>query len=431
MLLKVTLLLSYLAACTNAAVAGMKEGGTLWPNDRNPIQLNRHYGTTIPSTRAIHQVMASTSNIILTDVVQAVAVNVSFGTERRSLIIDTGSSDTWMPIQGFECLNLTTARPQPQAACAFPLPISTPKQFVQIPNAHINGSYGSGEYILGKTGLSPVTIGDSLHIPQQQVNLVTTVAYDGNNITSGFLGLAYSAFTSVFVGTSPSLDNNTVNHSIYSPVIETLVNEGLLQENIFSMAISRDKSNTGTAGLLEFGRVPDLTDPRVNASANFVRTPIRPFDNVIGFSEAFFAYTIAVDGVNTTTGPLPNSSALYEVDTGTTLNTLPTKVATTLLRGFEPPVFRLPGVPGYVANCTATGPQHGFTIAGETFWINPADLLLPYPALLPEGTCFVGVQDGGGTGPFLLGDTFLRNVVAVFDVGNQEMRFSSRMYYKS
>jgi hypothetical protein len=214
-------------------------------------------------------------------------------------------------------------------------------------------------------------------------------------------------------------------------VIETLASEGLLQKHIFSMAISRARSNTGTARLLEFGRVPGLTDPRVNASANFVRTPIRPFNNVIGFSEAFFTYTIVVDGVNTTTGPLPNSSALYEVNTGTTLNILPTNVAATLLRGFDPPVFRLPGAPGIVANFAATGPEHGFTIAGETFWINPVDLLLLYPALLPKGMCFVGVQDGGGTGPFLLGDTFLRNVLTVFDVGNQETSFSSRRFYKS
>jgi hypothetical protein len=423
------LALSFLTILTDAAVVGTKDARDLWPEIKGPMQLSKHFGTTNPSTRAIHKAMGFNNNITLADITQAVAVNVTFGNQQRELIVDTGSSDTWMPVQGFECLNLTTAHPQPQAACAFPPPISTPKQFVQIPNAHINASYGGGEYILGKTGLSPITIGKNLHIPLQQVNLVTTAAYDGDNITSGILGLAYSAFTSVFVGTNASLDNLTINHSLYSPVVQTLSTEGLLDEDIFAIALSRDSSKTGTAGLLDFGRVPDVNDLRVNASAHFVRTPIRPYDKIDGLTEAFVAYRIKVDAVETTAGQITNSSALYIVDTGTTVNFLPTNVVTALIRAFDPPVFSIPGLAGLAANCTAKAPQHGFTIAGETLWINPADLLVSLPGL-PQGTCVLGIQDAGA-GAFLLGDTFLRNVVAVFDIGNEEMRFSSRMYYQS
>ena len=47
--------------------------------------------------------------------------------------------------------------------------------------------------------------------------------------------------------------------------------------------------------------------------------------------------------------------------------------------------------------------------------------------------CLSGVQDGGelGSGSFILGDVFLKNVLAVFDVGEVEMAFSSRVYYES
>ena len=36
-----------------------------------------------------------------------------------------------------------------------------------------------------------------------------------------------------------------------------------------------------------------------------------------------------------------------------------------------------------------------------------------------------------GAGTFILGDVFLKNVLAVFDVGSVEMAFSSRVFYDS
>ena len=44
-----------------------------------------------------------------------------------------------------------------------------------------------------------------------------------------------------------------------------------------------------------------------------------------------------------------------------------------------------------------------------------------------DGTCLSGVADAG-LGSSILGDVFLRNVLAVFDVGAKEMRFAAREY---
>ena len=59
------------------------------------------------------------------------------------------------------------------------------------------------------------------------------------------------------------------------------------------------------------------------------------------------------------------------------------------------------------------------------FYINAADLILD-----SDGSCFTGIDDGG-EGPYILGDVFLKNVVAVFDVGASEMRFAAREFYAS
>ena len=66
---------------------------------------------------------------------------------------------------------------------------------------------------------------------------------------------------------------------------------------------------------------------------------------------------------------------------------------------------------------------------------SPQDLLTnPYDLLLPDGdgTCISGIQDCG-FGPFILGDVFLKNVLAVFDLTPNEydMHFSPRVYYES
>jgi hypothetical protein len=40
----------------------------------------------------------------------------------------------------------------------------------------------------------------------------------------------------------------------------------------------------------------------------------------------------------------------------------------------------------------------------------------------PTGYCAVAVASGGD-GPYILGDVFMQNVVAVFDAGAAQMRF--------
>lgn len=82
----------------------------------------------------------------------------------------------------------------------------------------------------------------------------------------------------------------------------------------------------------------------------------------------------------------------------------------------------------YVVDCNAKPPVHGVTIGGSTFYINPMDMILPGRTDdSGKKICISGINAGGdvGKGIFVLGGTFLRNVVAVFDVGAAEMRFAA------
>lgn len=80
----------------------------------------------------------------------------------------------------------------------------------------------------------------------------------------------------------------------------------------------------------------------------------------------------------------------------------------------------------YFVNCKANPPELAVVIGGVEFRINPADLIYRDVVDPMTGYCAIAIASGG-SGPYILGDVFLQNVVAVFDVGGAEMRFYARM----
>lgn len=72
-------------------------------------------------------------------------------------------------------------------------------------------------------------------------------------------------------------------------------------------------------------------------------------------------------------------------------------------------------------------PEFGISIGGQVFKISKADMLIPSSVDPVTGLCATGVMDGG-MGPYVLGDTFMNNVISVFDIGAAEMRFVANKY---
>lgn len=72
-------------------------------------------------------------------------------------------------------------------------------------------------------------------------------------------------------------------------------------------------------------------------------------------------------------------------------------------------------------------PTLGVQINGTVFYINEADMLMQEFVDEATGYCLTGPQDGT-SGPYILGDTFMNNVISVFDIGASEMRFAANDY---
>ena len=85
---------------------------------------------------------------------------------------------------------------------------------------------------------------------------------------------------------------------------------------------------------------------------------------------------------------------------------------------------------GYFTKCSGTPPEVNITIGGVQLAIHPEDLLPQGPDYsYGDGTnCATGIQPVD-QGPYTLGATFLHSVLAVFDIGASELRFTQRVRY--
>jgi hypothetical protein len=92
-------------------------------------------------------------------------VDITFGTETVSVILDTGSSDTWLIQSGFTCTDSSGAT-QPASSCQFgPTYNGT---YTVIPDENFSISYGDGEFVTGTIGTQDITVA-GITVPKQTV----------------------------------------------------------------------------------------------------------------------------------------------------------------------------------------------------------------------------------------------------------------------
>jgi hypothetical protein len=204
--------------------------------------------------------------------------------------------------------------------------------------------------------------------------------------------------------------------------------EGLIPP-LFSLAILRDVS--GPSGYLALGGVPPI-----DFVQNFTSTPIL-ITTIEGYPKTYDFYTININGAVLNGRILDGSggSIQYIVDSGTTLNYFPTKVAYEINNAFKPPAVYSADDGAFIVDCNAKSPTFGINIGGVVFYTNPLDLiLLAGTDENGNDVCISGIDDGGSdteADVYVLGDTFQKNVVTVFDIGAGEVRFAEREHYPS
>lgn len=180
------------------------------------------------------------------------AIDVIFNNYSIPLIVDSGSADTWAVSSEFACVDWLGIE-YDQELCGFGTPF--PGKFVEsIENKHFFIQYGSGEQISGPLGKLDVTVA-GIKVENAEVALANLTYWHGNNYTVGLMGLAYPSLTSAYYGNDPSL-NSEFNMLNYNPLFTEMVNQGLLDMPLWSIAIQRNSSD----GIIAFGGIPIFPD---------------------------------------------------------------------------------------------------------------------------------------------------------------------------
>lgn len=347
---------------------------------------------------------------------------IQLGNEDFTVVIDTGSSDTWVAESNFTC------KKGAQSACLFGALYTRSSTFTPINNENFEISYADGEYLDGVFGTEKVTLA-GITVNDAQIAVVEDASWTGDGTSSGVVGLGFPANTRAFTGTNFAAD--TVSNQVaYDPLFTKMYVEGQVPQ-IFSLALERD----GT-GQLAIGGTPDVQFTPVFASS-----PIQILTTSgAALGKTFYTfYTITTNGFeyqsaqsNWNTGAWltyfgnPNDPTQVQVliDSGTTVNYLPQTIADAVNKLFEPAATYNSQTGYYSVPCNAKAPEFGVKIAQETFYVNPQDMIIE----LSPNTCISGVTTTGTGGNSILGQAFLKNVLAIFDVGATEMRFAAREY---
>ncbi|KAL8771667.1 MAG: hypothetical protein Q9203_006189 [Teloschistes exilis] len=344
--------------------------------------------------------------------------NITFGTETLQAVVDTGSSDTWLVESGFRCATVQGRIPIPEETCHFGPLFSTSPTFKQIPGENFNILYADGETLSGIVGTEDVTLA-GITVKDQEVALVDSAAWNGDNFTSGVIGLAFPSITSSFNGSDP-LKDTPADELEYSPLFTSMYKQGKVAP-VFSLAIARGE---GSGGLLALGGLPPVQHDPYFASTPILPSVRRPGNTNAAQSELQY-YTVTLEGVNYQ-DTFEKVNVRADVDSGTSLIFLPSRLASKINQLFDPPARYDLYSGEYQVNCDAKPPTFGVFVGGHTFPINPEDLVVKTQN---NGGCITGITNGGLNHPAVLGDVFLRNVLAVFDVGAGQMRFSGRESY--
>ncbi|KAL5338209.1 aspartic peptidase domain-containing protein [Aspergillus crustosus] len=356
-------------------------------------------------------------------------VETTIGGQTFQLMVDSGSSDTYVMESDFQCIDGSSGLQQPQADCLYDVDktYNISSTYEEIPNQIFGIQYGDG-IASGVMAFEEVTVA-GITVPRQRVGVADKSTPMGDGVNSGLIGLGYPALTSAHPSTITDNTTYWFSRLPYKPILWEMYEQGLIQEPYFAHAIARsplNQSSPSFGGYLSFGQLPP-----VKHDSNWATVPVEIMNNLpLNFTSykrtrSYWATTIPSAGW----GETGNSSEPFQAffDSGNFLSYIPGTIADPVNKLFTPPAVYNKDLAAYIVDCNATAPDSfTFKLGGQIFTHDPADLMYQ----TGEGFCISSISKSddikvGGTLQLnIIGVPFLKSVVSVFDFGRNEMRFA-------
>ncbi|KAF7321189.1 Aspartic protease [Mycena chlorophos] len=310
--------------------------------------------------------------------------SVKVGTQTFDLIVDTGSSNTWVG-------SGTKYNPGSTAT-------DTRDSFsVEYGSGSASGTEYTDNVGIGGLTISKQSIGDA-------------------SKTSEFQGV------DGIVGFGPvDLTEDTVSGQNTVPtVMQNLLSQGLISTNVLGVSFAPESGSDDddTNGELALGGVDSS---KYSGTLSYVSTTsASPYSEYWGITVSSTTYN----------GKSIGSSASAIVDTGTTLIYIPTATYNTFSSDTGGKTDSSSGLLSW--SSLPTG-NFGFTIGGVSYTLTPAQYTIPQAQYsvwgLSSGKYYSWISAGGTSAAdvnFIIGQKFLENYYSVFDTSNSRVGFATR-----
>nr|GAT55366.1 aspartic protease [Mycena chlorophos] len=326
-----------------------------------------------PSLEARKSKNAADSGSVINEIFSYIA-ETKVGSQTFNLIVDTGSSNTWV--------GATTKFKAGSTG--------------QSTGKSVSVSYGSGSFS-GTEYTDSVSIGGT-GVTKQSVGVASKA--------TGFTG------TDGIVGFGPEdLTEGTVSGSSEVPTfMQNLVSEGVISENILGVKFAplTGSESSATDGELTFGGVDK------SAYTGDITYTTRTGD--------YWGVNVKDFKFGSTT--LSSSTASGIVDTGTTLLYIPTAAYNKFLSASGGKADSSSGLVKFTKKPTA---DFTFSVGGTTYTLTPAQYLIAQDqyenwGISSDADFFTFINDGGSEAPnTILGMSFLEFYYSVFDTKNNRV----------
>ncbi|KAF7972932.1 hypothetical protein HWV62_16596 [Athelia sp. TMB] len=312
--------------------------------------------------------------------VNSYIAQVHVGSQTFDLIVDTGSSNTWVGAST-KFSNGSTG-------------VSTGQS--------VSVSYGSG-YFEGTEYTDTVNLG-SAKVISQSIGVASMAT--GFNGVDGIIGFGPVGLT----------ENTVSGMSTVPTFMDNLHSKGTIPTEVLGVSFAPESGSDyhDANGELTFGGIDSTKySGSITYAARSSSSSVGPY------------WGVAVSAIKYGSTSLGSGSGV--VDTGTTLIYIPTSAYMKFLSASGGKTDPNTGLAKFTKKPTGI---FSFTIAGKLLNLTPAQYLIPTAQLrnfgLPSSAYYSWINDGGSYGvDFIIGQKFLENYYSIFDTTKNRIGFAT------
>ncbi|KAJ5976115.1 hypothetical protein N7481_009822 [Penicillium waksmanii] len=373
----------------------MQQTGRQFTN--KPVGGRAHVRQVLQKKSADDQVGQVGADDVQNDAMYLAEVEIGTPAQKLNLDFDTGSADLW--VWSTKLPSVTLAQYKNHTV----FDPSKSSSFKNKDGSTWRISYGDGSSAAGTVGNDDVNIGGVV-VNGQAIELADTLsAQFASGAGDGLLGLAFSNINTVQPKAVPTPVDNMITQS------DILKSSALFTAKLGSWR-DADEPDKGES-FYTFGFIDQ--DTVKEAGEDIYYTPVDK-------SQGFWMFNSASATVNGKSISRSGNKAI--ADTGTTLALVDDETCKVIYDAIEGAIYDQDSQ-GYIYPADTPAdklPAISFAVGDTQFVVQKEDLGF---AQAKSGYVYGGIQSRGSMTMDILGDTFLKAIYAVFDVGN--LRFGA------